>query len=195
MGMTLAERKKLYEEKHGYSVPYTIWVQVEGKEWKPWGGRTTERFGISKTGEELTAETFCKEASEQNGVNYTKAVILPSDKNPNEIKESVETEEPVLQPEPKKQVEPETGIVEGIASNLSALIQDEWQAIDGYQSAISMLETLTDSDEIIAILKEILADEYNHVGALEKALTLIAPISTKIDGGKEEAEDEIKSVK
>lgn len=103
---------------------------------------------------------------------------------------------PVVQPTIDKTVasNPSEGLSTGISNTISALIQDEWEAIDGYKNAIAMLETLNETDPLIVILDEVLADEYNHVGALEKALTLVTPEASKIEDGKIEAIDEINKL-
>lgn len=104
--------------------------------------------------------------------------------------------EPVIQPtiDSAAVKNSEEGLLTGISTTISALIQDEWEAIDGYKNAIAMLETLNETDPLIVILNEVLADEYNHVGALEKALTLVTPEASKIEDGKIEAIDEINKL-
>lgn len=103
--------------------------------------------------------------------------------------------EPVIQPTIDKTVasNPSEGLATGISNTISALIQDEWEAIDGYKDAIAMLQTLNETDPLVMILNEVLADEYNHVGALEKALTLVTPEASQIEDGKVEAEEEINN--
>ena len=102
--------------------------------------------------------------------------------------------EPELVPETKKDVKPPvptSELVTGISTTISTLIQDEWQTIDAYNNAITMLETLEGVEDLVTLLKEPLADEYNHVGVLEKALSMITPALSEIDAGKEEAEEEL----
>lgn len=102
--------------------------------------------------------------------------------------------EPELVPETKGEIEPpipHSELVTGISNTITALIQDEWQTIDAYKNAITMLETLDGVEELVTLLKEPLADEYNHVGVLEKALSMIIPEISEIDAGKEEAEEEL----
>lgn len=90
---------------------------------------------------------------------------------------------------------PNVGLPLGLATTLSGLVQDEWEAIDGYNDAIAALQTLNNTDELITVLKDITTDEYNHVGCLEKALSLIAPVSDNIEAGKAEATEQIRNIK
>ena len=54
-----------------------------------------------------------------------------------------------------------------LTTMLSALIKGEWDAIDQYNSVLSTLESL-DNDLATKTLKEIVSEEYIHVGKLEK---------------------------
>ena len=64
---------------------------------------------------------------------------------------------------------PAPGKDTGVANTLSALIQDEWQAIDGYNKAIENFTNL-DMENIAEVLKDIVAEENIHVGQLQAAL-------------------------
>ena len=64
---------------------------------------------------------------------------------------------------------PAPGKDTGAANTISALIQDEWQAIDGYNKAIENLTNL-DMENIVEVLKDIVAEENIHVGQLQAAL-------------------------
>lgn len=77
----------------------------------------------------------------------------------------------------------------GAAGLLNMLIRDEWEAIDGYQSAIATIGEL--QPEIAKILDDILTEEMIHVGQLQKALTLVQPESTAIGEGEQEAEEQL----
>ena len=52
-----------------------------------------------------------------------------------------------------------------LTTMLSALIKGEWDAIDQYNSVLSTLESL-DNDLATETLKEIVSEEYIHVGQL-----------------------------
>lgn len=93
------------------------------------------------------------------------------------------SEEKEIPPAPK-------GDNTGIANLINALIKDEWDAIDGYQTAIATLRSLDDYNEsAILVLQEIANDEYSHIGNLQKILDKFAPqVSTIADGAKEAEE-------
>ena len=61
-----------------------------------------------------------------------------------------------------------------LTTMLSALIKGEWDAIDQYNSVLSTLESL-DNDLATETLKEIVSEEYIHVGQLEKLAQDINP--------------------
>lgn len=75
-----------------------------------------------------------------------------------------------------------------LANTINRLIQDEWEAIEGYNKAIEEAK-VEGKEEIIAILNEISNDEHKHVGSLEYALSLIAPQAESIKAGEEEAKE------
>lgn len=80
----------------------------------------------------------------------------------------------------------------GIANLVNALIKDEWDAIDGYQSAIATLRSLSGNNEdAILVFQEIANDEYSHIGNLQKILDKFAPQVSTIADGAEEAEETI----
>ena len=76
------------------------------------------------------------------------------------------------------------------ADMLSALIIDEWEAINGYQGVIQSMKSMKMSQKAIDILQSIMAEEHAHVGELHKVLALVNPDSEEqIAHGKEEAEE------
>ena len=80
----------------------------------------------------------------------------------------------------------------GVTTMFHNLIEDELQAIDGYNSAIVTLKGLKDDyTDIINILTDIAGEENIHVGQLQRALELVNPQAELIAGGVEEAEEEI----
>lgn len=99
---------------------------------------------------------------------------------------------------------PETMDAMSVANTLNALIQDEWQAIDGYNGTISTYRAMAqddypekdksiDYDAIIKILEDIAQEEMNHVGMLQKAMGTISPNVSEIKGGEEEAEETLEN--
>ena len=74
-----------------------------------------------------------------------------------------------------------------LTTMLSALIKGEWDAIDQYNSVLSTLESL-DNDLATETLKEIVSDEYIHVGQLEKLAQDINPDAENITTGYEHDE-------
>ena len=74
-----------------------------------------------------------------------------------------------------------------LTTMLSALIRGEWDAIDQYNSVLSTLESL-DNDLATETLKEIVSEEYIHVGQLEKLAQDINPDAENITTGYEHDE-------
>ena len=93
---------------------------------------------------------------------------------------------------------PEPGLDTGAAGLLIQAINDEWSTIDFYNNIISTLSEKSQNDlcaSIIDIVKDITAEENNHVGMLQKALALISPNIENIKAGEEEAQEKIDEVK
>ena len=74
-----------------------------------------------------------------------------------------------------------------LTTMLSALIKGEWDAIDQYNSVLSTLESL-DNDLATETLKEIVSEEYIHVGQLEKLAQDVNPDAENITTGHEHDE-------
>lgn len=98
-------------------------------------------------------------------------------------------EEPEDKPEAPTGTEGE--IDTGFAAILNSLIRDEWEAIDGYSSAIATMTAERPGCVIVPILNDIMTEEATHVGQLQKALTLIAPSAEAIKDGAAEAEKQL----
>ena len=81
-----------------------------------------------------------------------------------------------------------------LTTMLSALIKGEWDAIDQYNSVLSTLESL-DNELATETLKEIVSEEYIHVGQLEKLAQDINPDAENITTGYEhdELDHEVQS--
>lgn len=76
----------------------------------------------------------------------------------------------------------------GVSQILSSLVQDEWQAIDAYKSAIATLTALGGHEAEIGVLEDIVAEEMAHVGQIEACAAGSAPEASEIESGKAEAE-------
>lgn len=80
----------------------------------------------------------------------------------------------------------------GAAGLINALIQDEWQAIQGYNDAIATLASEDISEDIIAVFKDIVDEENIHVGQLQKALETVSPNAESISKGEKEGEEQLQ---
>ena len=84
----------------------------------------------------------------------------------------------------------EQGVETGILNTLRSLIQDEYEAIDGYNNAYQMLIELDKYENVAEILRHIMLEEYSHVGELQKCLAEIDPEAFQsLDSGEDDAED------
>ena len=109
------------------------------------------------------------------------------------LKESIQSNNDFLTEDFDGEI-PETPIDEkaGVTTMFHNLIEDELQAIDGYNSAVVTLKGLKDDyTDIINILTDIAGEENIHVGQLQRALELVNPQAELIASGVEEAEEEI----
>lgn len=78
----------------------------------------------------------------------------------------------------------------GLSSVVNALIQDEWQAIQGYKDAIVNFET-SGNQEYTKILDDILNEENVHVGQLQSLLASIDSSAKEIKTGEQEAASQL----
>lgn len=88
----------------------------------------------------------------------------------------------------EKTIEPEDN---GISMIINNLIKDEYEAIDGYNSAITTFKGIGKSDEAISVLNDIVAEENIHVGQLQRLMELFDPNADKVSDGVEEADEQI----
>lgn len=90
---------------------------------------------------------------------------------------------------------PAEGTDTGVAGELIALINDEWEAIQGYNNAIATLRGVADQNpfyaDAIKVLEDISAEENTHVGQLQEVLRRISPNAAEIDSGKKEAKNQL----
>lgn len=76
---------------------------------------------------------------------------------------------------------------------LSALIQDELQAIDGYNSAIVTFES-EGASQFTDVFRDIITEENKHIGQLQAALGEIDPQDVSdIEAGQSEGEEQIQT--
>ncbi len=78
------------------------------------------------------------------------------------------------------------------ATNLiNQMIKGEWDAIDLYNAVVVTIQndnSVTDKDEIITTINDIVSEEYIHVGQLEKLLQKLNPGAGYIEAGINEEE-------
>lgn len=81
-----------------------------------------------------------------------------------------------------------------LLSNLiNTLVKDEWEAVDGYNSAIATLSDVGGMEDVISVLEDILDEEYVHIGQLESCLSLVSNDPTEqIDDGSEEGFEQLE---
>lgn len=91
---------------------------------------------------------------------------------------------------------PDTLRKTGISSLMTSLIQDEWDAINGYNSALATLSTEKPDgyETMMKVITDIVNEENVHVGQLQKILTVVSPNAASIDDGEEEAQKTINDV-
>ena len=93
---------------------------------------------------------------------------------------------------------PETGSDTGVASTIISLINDEWEAIEGYNSAIATLKQEASSNpfylDAVKVLEEISSEENAHVGQLQEVLRRISPNAAEISNGTREAKAQLNFV-
>ncbi len=84
----------------------------------------------------------------------------------------------------------EDGACVGMASVISDLIKDEYEAIDGYNSAIATAEAEGFGD-MINVLTEIQAEENLHIGQLQAIMNTLDPNAHLVDDGQQEGVEQL----
>lgn len=84
----------------------------------------------------------------------------------------------------------EAGPEVGMATIISDLIKDEYEAIDAYNSAIATAEVEGFTD-MIAVLTEIQAEENLHIGQLQAIMNTIDPNAHLVDDGQQEGIEQL----
>ena len=85
---------------------------------------------------------------------------------------------------------PDEGPAYGMAETINSLIRDEWEAIDGYNSAIVMARNFGEED-VAESLTHIQNEENKHVGELQELLKRFTTSADKIEDGTKEAKSEL----
>lgn len=83
-----------------------------------------------------------------------------------------------------------SGPASGMAAVMSNLIKDEYDAIDGYNSAIVTAEA-QGYEDAVRVLAEIQAEENIHVGQLQEIMKLFDPNADKVEDGRVEGEEQL----
>lgn len=90
---------------------------------------------------------------------------------------------------------PAEGSDTGVAGELIALINDEWEAIQGYNNAIATLRAVIAENSVyedaIKVLEEIASEENVHVGQLQEVLKRVSPNAAEINKGTAEAKSQM----
>ena len=78
----------------------------------------------------------------------------------------------------------------GMANVISDLIKDEYEAIDGYNSAIATAQ-VEGFEDAVRVLTEIQAEENIHIGQLQEVMKLFDPNAGKVEDGQAEGAEQI----
>jgi rubrerythrin len=93
---------------------------------------------------------------------------------------------------------PQPGPNSGIADLLIAAINDEWEAIRGYNSLVASLSYESNSNpqfaQMIEVINDINAEENKHVGQLQEILKAISPNAEMIKAGEQEGQKQFNFV-
>lgn len=85
----------------------------------------------------------------------------------------------------------ETESAVGMSMVISDLIKDEYEAIDGYNSAIVTAEA-EGWGGLVKVLTDIQAEEHIHIGQLQELLKTTDPNADKIIDGQEEGKEQLE---
>lgn len=94
---------------------------------------------------------------------------------------------------------PTSGELTGVADTIISLINDEWEAIQGYNNFTEMLKVIsqetqnTELEQMLPVVLDIVNEENKHVGQLQELLKLISPNASSIEDGAIEGASQIAS--
>lgn len=104
-----------------------------------------------------------------------------------DIDADVDMDSEIMQP-------PAMGLGTGLADNIIRLINDEWEAVQGYNDFIEVLRVSKSDESTINVIKDIVAEENKHVGQLQELLKRISPNANQIAIGEKEARNQLSSM-
>lgn len=79
----------------------------------------------------------------------------------------------------------------GVADMLNDLIIDEFEAITGYNNAISTITSIDAESSILKVLDDIIKEENVHVGQLQAALKEVSDAAHEIEKGNNEGDGQL----
>lgn len=154
------------------------------------------RSGELETKHSSFNKTVRTKDSEEEVKKYQFTIFVPEDaeviKFDKPIKEDVEGEKSEKEELDATPNTPNTPDEFGTAGLINALIQDEWQAIQGYNDAIATLSTTDIDTDIINVFKDIANEENIHIGQLQKALEMVSPNVSSISDGEQEGAKQLE---
>ena len=173
--------------KEDWTPEWAIWVKTAKGEWKPWGAR--DEFPTEKQLAEMKDWLFDR--------GYVDITVLKNNgsrpvvgMNESFEDEHVGKEIKELEDTPNT---PDTPNEFSAATIINNLIQDEWQAIQGYNDAIATFASMGIDENIINIFKDVANEENVHVGQLQKALESVSPNVESIKSGEQEGSEQLKA--
>lgn len=175
-------RKKLKEE---WSPEWVVWVKTAKGEWRPWGAR--DEFPTEQQLAEMKDWLFDRGYVDITVLknNGSRPVVGMRESAEEDVKEVAELEKTPDTPVTPKEF--------NAATMINNLIQDEWQAIQGYNDAVATFTSIGIDESIINIFKDIANEENVHVGQLQKALELVSPNVESIKKGEDEASKQLEA--
>lgn len=115
----------------------------------------------------------------------------------------VDTTEETTEEKIKATEAPKTNVDMAITDMLSALIKDELEAIEGYNSAIQTIKSIIDEEseidniikenllKTIKVLEDIAGEEYMHIGQAQEVQKLFSTQVDLIAEGEKEAQEQL----
>ena len=154
------------------------------------------RSGELETKHSSFSKTVKTKDGEEEVKRYQFTISVPEDaeviKFDKPIKEDIEGEKSEKEELDATPNTPNTPDEFGTAGLINALIQDEWQAIQGYNDAIATLSTTDIDTDIINVFKDIANEENIHIGQLQKALEMVSPNVSSISDGEQEGAKQLE---
>lgn len=154
------------------------------------------RSGELETKHSSFNKTVRTKDGEEEVKRYQFTIFVPEDaeviKFDKPIKEDIESEKSEKEELDATPNTPNTPDEFGTAGLINALIQDEWQAIQGYNDAIATLSTADVDTDIINVFKDIANEENIHIGQLQKALEMVSPNVSSISDGEQEGAKQLE---